>query len=178
MIGTANRGLGSTMPTDFKSINRNDQVVMVAAILGFIASFFPFYGASVTGLGSASVNAWHSYGFLGVLLLLIGGAIIAAKVFASLPDLPVGVHVAAAAAAGLGTLILLLHGLTFSHPTVPGISWGMKWGAYVIIIVGAIETAFAFMGARESGEDIPGMSSGSGGATAPPPPPPPPPPAA
>jgi hypothetical protein len=172
MIGTANRGLGSAMATDFKSINRNDQVVMVAAVLGFIASFFPFYGASVSGLGSASVNAWHSYGFLGVLLLIIGGAIIAATVFASMPDLPVGAHVAAAASAGLGTLILLLHGLTFSHPTIPGISWGMKWGAYVIIIVGAVETVFAFLGAKESGEDIPGMSGGSTGTAASPPPPP------
>jgi hypothetical protein len=164
------------MAVDLKTINRNDQVVMGATILAFIASFFPFYGASVSGGGfsaSASVNAWHSYGFIGVLLLLIGGLIIAAATFAasSMPKLPVGVHVAAAAAAGLGTFILLIHGLTFSHPTIPGVDWGMKWGAWFIIIVGIIETVFAVMGMREAGETMPQFGGGSTPSAPPPAPP-------
>jgi hypothetical protein len=142
-----------------QEINRNDLGVMGAGVLALIASFFPFYGASVSSgvfHASANVSAWHSYGFVGVLLLLIAAGAIAAQTFAgdSMPSLPVGLHVAAGAAAGLGTLILLLHGLTFSHPTFPGVSYGMKWGAYVIIVIGAIETVFAVLGMRESGEKM------------------------
>lgn len=151
---------------DISSINRNDLAVMIAGAVALISSFFPFYGASVSGGGfhvSSSVSAWHSYGFLGVLLLLLGAIAIAVKTFAagSVPSLPIGIHVLAGGLAAVGTLILLIHGVAYSHPDIPGVDWGMKWGAYVIIIVGIAESVFAFLGARESGEQMPSMPHAS-----------------
>ena len=81
---------------DVKQIKRNDQVILGAGILFLLLSFFaPFYGVSYHGGGfggSASVTAWHSYGFLAVLLIVIAVAIVAARVLgnASLPALPIG----------------------------------------------------------------------------------------
>src|SRR5438105_15827433 len=123
---------------DLKQINRNDQGILGAGVLFLLLSFFvPFYGVTVSSIGgfggSASVTAWHSYGFLGVLLVLIAVGIVAARVFgnASLPTLPVGPNLLVAGLATLGTLLLLLRGFTYKTASGPGISVGLKWGAYV-----------------------------------------------
>jgi hypothetical protein len=52
--------------------------------------------------------------------------------------------------AALGTLLLILRGVTYK--TFPGV--GLQWGAYVIFIAGAAVTAFAVMNFRSSGEKL------------------------
>ena len=94
---------------DVKQIKRNDQVILGAGILFLLLSFFaPFYGytgPTIRGFGGLSVTAWHSYGFLGVLLIIIAVGIVAARVFgnASLPTLPVGPNLLVAGLATLGS---------------------------------------------------------------------------
>src|SRR5471030_162345 len=112
---------GWAMPGfDLKQIKRNDQVILGAGILFLLLSFFaPFYGVSFHGAGglggSASVTAWHSYGFLAVLLIIIAVAIVAVRVLgnASLPALPIGPNLLVVVVSGLGTLLLLLRGFTY-----------------------------------------------------------------
>jgi hypothetical protein len=166
---------------DLKQIKRNDQVILGAGILFLLLSFFaPFYGVSYHGLGgiggSASVTAWHSYGFLAVLLIIIAVAIVAFRVFAngSLPALPVGPNVLVAGLALLGTLLLFLRGFTYKTASGGGYSVGLKWGAWVLYILAIAVVVGAILNLRASGEkiawDATAMNKGaaSGGAVVPP----------
>jgi hypothetical protein len=156
---------------DVKQIKRNDQVILGAGILFLLLSFFaPFYGytgPSIRGFGGLSVTAWHSYGFLGVLLIIIAVGIVAARVFgnASLPALPVGPNVLVAGLATLGFLLLLLRGITYQG----GRDVGFKWGAWVLFILALAVIVGAFLNFKESGEKIawdPTAMNKGGGAAA------------
>jgi hypothetical protein len=159
-----------------QEINRNDLGVMGAGVVFLIATFLPFYGlsykGSLAGLGSYSWNAWHSYGVLGVLLVLAAAIIIAVKTFSAMPTLPVGLHVLAAGLAALGTLLLILRAFTYPTAHGAGASIGVKWGAYVVFIAGIAEVAFALLGMRESGEKVAWQSGPSAPADPPAAPPP------
>jgi hypothetical protein len=145
---------------DLKQINRNDQGILGAGILFFLLSFFvPFYGVSGHGFGggySYTVNAWHSYGVLGDLLIIIAVALVAARVFANfaLPKLPVGPNVLITGLATLGTLLLLLRGFTYKTASGGGYSLGLKWGAYLIFILAIVVVVFAFLNLKASGEKV------------------------
>jgi hypothetical protein len=161
---------------DVKQIKRNDQVILGAGILFLLLSFFaPFYGVSYHGAGgfggSASVTAWHSYGFLAVLLIIIAVAIVAARVFgnASLPALPIGPNLLVVAVSGLGTLLLLLRGFTYKSASGGGYSVGLKWGAWVLYILAIAVVVGAVMNLMSSGEKIawdPTAMNKGGGAAA------------
>jgi hypothetical protein len=160
---------------DLKQIKRNDQVILGAGILFLLLSFFaPFYGVSVhAGAfgGSASWTAWHSYGFLAVLLIIIAVAIVAARVFAnaSLPALPIGPNLLVVVLSGLGTLLLLLRGFTYKTGSGLGYSYGQKWGAWVLYILAIAVVVGAVLNLMASGEkvawDQTAMNKGGGAAT-------------
>jgi hypothetical protein len=159
-----------------QDINRNDLGVMAAGAVAFIASFLPYYGVSYSGAtvagvhvggGSFTVTAWHGYAVVGLLLIFAAAILIAVKTFATMPTMPLGVHIVAAILAGLGTLLVILRGFTYPHASFPGGSYGVKWGGYVLFVVGIVVTVFAILGMRESGEK---MAWQSGGAPAEPPP--------
>ncbi|HEY5200349.1 MAG TPA: hypothetical protein VIK18_18710 [Pirellulales bacterium] len=141
---------------DVKQIKRNDQVILGAGILFLLLSFFaPFYGytgPTVRGFGGGHYTAWHSYGFLGVLLIIIAVGIVAARVFgnASLPALPVGPNVLVAGLATLGFLLLLIRGI--SYPSATDV--GLMWGAWVLFILAIAVIVGAFLNFKASGEKI------------------------
>ena len=158
---------------DLKNLPRNDQAVLGLGILAFIASFFPFYGASVSVAGfhaSKNWSTWHSYAVLGILLVLAATVLAAAQVFggSSLPEMPVSVNFLVAALSALGTLLIILRGFTYDSESVPGASVGLKWGFYVVMIVCLAQVAFAVMRLRESGEAMPWAQRGGPAAPAPP----------
>lgn len=152
--------LGAAMPVDFKQVNRNDLGVIIAGAVAFIASFLPYWGFSYSlkGLGgfSSSVNAWHGYAVLGLLLIFAAAILVAVRVFGgtTLPTLPLGWHVIVAGLAALGTLLVILRGFTYPHASIPGGSYGVKWGGYVLMLVGVVEVVFAVLAMRESGESL------------------------
>jgi hypothetical protein len=85
---------------DLRQLPRNDQGVLAAGVLVFIASFFPYYGFKLSGKvpgnvfgvsASDSVTSWHSYATVGLLLVLAATMIAAVQVLAadSLPEMPV-----------------------------------------------------------------------------------------
>ncbi len=155
-----------------QEINRNDLGVMIAGVVAFIASFLPYVGASASFAGvhvSSNANAWHSYAVLGLLLMFAAAIIIAVKTFASMPTLPVGLHVLAAALAAVGTLLVIIRGFTVGNEGISGVDVGVRWGGYILFIAGIAETVFALLGMRESGEKVP-WQQGGGSATPPPPP--------
>src|SRR6185437_12994463 len=136
---------------DLKQVSRNDKGVLGAGIVALIFSFVShYYGGSVNVGGfhySAGVNAWHSYAIFGMLLILLATVVAAIRVAgaAQLPKLPVGPNLLIAGLAGLGTLLVLIRGLTAGSGGGPGYSYGIQWSGYIVIIAGVIETAFAIM---------------------------------
>jgi hypothetical protein len=142
-----------------RQVGNNDLGVMAAGAAALVFSLLPYYGLSykVAGSGfSASFNAWHGYATIGMLLIIAAAGVVAARVFAGveLPTLPVGWHVIVAALAGLGTFLVILRALTYPHISVPGGSYGVKWGGYLLFLAGIVETVFAVMALRESGESV------------------------
>jgi hypothetical protein len=138
---------------DLKQINRSDQLIVGGGIVAFIASFLPYVGASINIAGfhySVHENAWHSYAILGLLFIFVGAGIAAARVFgnASMPALPIGVNLLVAGLAALGTLLVLLRGLTAgSHISI-------QWGGWILILAGIVETVGGVMNFRTSGEKM------------------------
>lgn len=146
--------------SDFRQLGRNDQGILAAGVLAFIASFFPYYGASVSAggfHGSASTSAWHSYATLALLLVIAATVVAAVQVFAreSLPQANVSWNFIVLALSALGTLLLVIRSFTLDHGSVGGFSYGLKWGAYVLMILCLVQTAFAFLRMRASGDPMP-----------------------
>jgi amino acid transporter len=138
------------MAVDFKSLGKNEQGALVAGGLSIILSFFSrFVSYDLGPLGTHGISAWNGVGTLGVLLVIIATAIVGIKAFAK-ERLPEGIpwSLAALAAAGLGTIILILKGFTADYGN-PG------WSGWALFITTIALTAFAFLSFKESGEKIP-----------------------
>jgi hypothetical protein len=145
-------------------VETNDLGVMGAGAAALLFSFLPYWGVSykLAGVGgtSASVTAWHSYAFLGVLLLVAAAGVVAARVFGgvTLPEAPVGWHVIVAAAAVLGAVLVILRGLTIGSAGYSAfgssVSAGVKWGGYLLFLAAIAEAVFAVLALRESGEQV------------------------
>ena len=163
---------------DLRQMPRNDQGVLAAGLLVFIASFFPYYGVSLsgkatggffTGSVSHSVTSWHSYATVGLLLVLAATVLAAVQVFAgaSLPQAPVSWNIVVLGLSALGTLLYIIRSFTLDHGDVGPLSYGLKWGAYVVILLCLAHTAFAFLRMRAAGEPMPWAQQG-GAAPQPP----------
>jgi hypothetical protein len=143
-----------------RQVETNDLGVMAAGAAALVFSFLPYWGFSYSAksLGgvSASIDAWHGFALLGLLLLFAAAGVVAARVFfgVTLPQLPVGWHVAVAGAAVIGTFLVIVRALTYPHASLPGGSWGVKWGGYLLFLAAIVETVFTVMALRASGESI------------------------
>ncbi|KQY59098.1 hypothetical protein ASD11_05725 [Aeromicrobium sp. Root495] len=169
------------MATDFKSIGRNDQGALIAGAVALVLSFFSAYvtvsinGKGLPGVsGSSGISAWNSFGTLGMLLVIIATAVVAVKVFAG-DQLPAGVpwNLVAAAAAGLGTLLLILRAFTYDGGGSFGgvsVDVGPGWSGWALFVATIALTVFAALSFRDSGEKIPEFNK-NGDATPPPAPP-------
>ncbi|MCW2747876.1 MAG: hypothetical protein JWP10_1018, partial [Nocardioidaceae bacterium] len=95
------------------------------------------------------ISAWHSWPTIGVLLIIAATAIVAVRTFApaTLPD-TVPWNLVTVAAAGLGTILVILRAITAS----PG---GPGWSGYALFIFAIVLTVVAAMNFRASGEKIP-----------------------
>ena len=155
---------GSAGLDKFKSLGTNDQGALVAGALVIVLSFFGSYvtasydgpGSSEIGDISAGTNAWTSYATLGVLLVIVATAIVAIKAFAP-ATLPAGApwNLIAAAAAGLGTLLLILRAVFDGAPSGMGVSVGPGWSGYLLWIAAIALTVFTVLAFRASGEKLP-----------------------
>jgi hypothetical protein len=182
----------SSMP-DFKSLPRNDLVVLGSGVLVFIVSlFFPWYGVKFSGAASAlsqfegntTTNAWHGLAAFGLILLLLGLLVVAAQVFAgsALPEIPIGYSMIAAGLSVLGALFVIIKSFDLPSGSGFGVSVGLRWGGWILIVLVLVQAAFSVIRALSSGESLPWQTSagsfGSSPAGAPPMAPPAAPPAA
>lgn len=139
------------MAVDFKSLGKFEQGALVAGVVAIIVSFISRYLAADVGpLGTYGISAWHSYAVLGMLLIIAAVAIVGIKAFAG-EQLPAGVpwNLTAAAAAGLGTLLVIVRALT------AGDGAGVGWSGWLLFIASIALTVFTFLSFKESGEKIP-----------------------
>jgi len=139
-----------------RNVNNNDLGVMGGGIAVFVFSLFPWFG--VKGLPGAGGNGWNvgSLAVLGVLLSLAAAVLVGLRVFANitLPRLQVGWNFIVFAAAGVGALFILLK-LLFGYDTIIG-SLDRRAGIYLALLGALVESAFAYLAFKVSGETLPG----------------------
>ena len=151
---------------DFRTMPRNDQGVLAAGVLAFIASFFPYYGASVSTVGfhgSSSTSAWHSYATLAIILVMAATVVAAVQLFSpsSLPETSTSWNFVVLALSALGTVLLIIRSFTLDHGNIGGLSYGLRWGAYVLMVLCVVQVVFAFLRMREAGESMPWAHGGT-----------------
>jgi hypothetical protein len=132
-----------------------DGGVIALAGAAFVASFLPYVGLSLklAGLGfDYTITAWHSYSILGLLALFAAGGVTIAGVFGAVPAQRVGYGIAAASAAGLGTFLILVRGLTYGQDIE------LRWGGWVLIVVGVAETVCAIASAATAATHRAGLT--------------------
>jgi hypothetical protein len=165
-------GTSPSMP-DFKSMPRNDQILLGSGLLVFIVSlFFPYYGGKLKGEAAAaahqfgsqtssSTNAWHGLAAFGLILLLLALIVSAAQTFAkaSLPEIPVSYNVVASGLALLGALFVIIK--SFDLPSGGGsdFSYGLRWGGWLLLILVIVQAVFTVLRFRESGDALPWQQS-------------------
>jgi hypothetical protein len=144
------------MAVDFKSLGKFEQGALIAGGLSIILSFFGSYVTVDAGPISVGTSAWDSYATFGVLLVVAATAVVAVKAFAkeSLPD-GVPWNLVALAAAGLGTLLLILRAFTYPDGGLGSVDIGPGWSGWLLFITTIALTVFTFLSFRESGEKIP-----------------------
>jgi hypothetical protein len=157
------------MALDAKSWKRTDQAILAGAAVAFIAGFLPWYGytGSISILRNASISGWSSgfWAWAGVLLLTLAGVFLFLRLAeTTMPDLPIAPGMVVVGLSGLGLLFVIIRWLTF--PSVPGLAVGAKWGIWVALIAGLVETVAAVMQVRESGEPLPWAQSSATAAPA------------
>ena len=153
------------MAVDFKSLSKNDQGALVTGALAVIFTFIGSYitvsaKSSVAGVSySAGHNAWDGWSTLGSLLLIAAFALVAIRIFA--PEvLPAGIpwNLITLAAAAVGTVIVVLKGLTFGVPGgIPSdaVDAGPGWSGWVLFVLSIAFTVFTALLFKESGEKLP-----------------------
>jgi len=166
------------MAFDFNALGKNDKVALVSGALTTVLLFFPaFAKASVSYKGdtgglslgdvSESKSAFVEWATFGALLLIVAFAIVVLRVVVG--NLPDGVpwNLVTAAAAGLGALLLILYVFTFG-PDVPSglgdsvkLSTGPGWSGWILLPVSIVFAVFAFLGFKDSGEQIPDFNKGN-----------------
>ena len=145
---------------DLRQLPRNDLGVLAAGALALIVSFFPYYGASAKAGGfsySASVNAWHGTALLGMLLVVAAAIVAAIMAFSpdTLPKTALSWNVVVLGLSVLGTVLVIIRSFTLPSASGPGIDYGLRWGGWLLIIVCIVQSVFAFMRFRDTGEGLP-----------------------
>jgi hypothetical protein len=145
---------------DVKRLSSLDRAIVGSASVAFVTGFLPWWGYSgPLSLYGASVDGW-SAGFTawaGTLLMTLAGVyLVLRRSGASLPSTRVGPAVLVAAASALGLLLVILRWLTLPrvHGGLAG-SIGAKYGIWLAMIVGIVETVAAVAELRASGERLP-----------------------
>jgi hypothetical protein len=133
-----------------RNVNNNDLGVMAGGLVILVFSFFTWFSLR----GYAGWNGWNSgfFSFLGVLLGIAAGVLVALRVFANvqLPRLQWGWGFIVLAAAAVSAVCILLKLLIGYH----GLSRSI--GLYLSLVGALVETAFAYFAFKMSGETLPG----------------------
>ena len=137
-----------------KQLSTLDRVIAGAAAVAFVTLFLPWYGVSVGQLdvsGGGGVT-----GSVGAILLTAAGVVLVARKAGG--SLRAGSHAApsllVAGLAATGLLLVIIRWLTLPRydSSGPGLSYsvGPRYGLYVALLAGIVETAAAVMVQRSA----------------------------
>jgi hypothetical protein len=144
----------------FNSLSQGRKIAIVAAVVGLIFSFFHWYGASAS-VGSfsvsASINGWHGWGIVAILLFIVAGAVvlmpfIGLSVRKLAPTLPPAVTDATVVmAAGVIAAIAVILFMLTEGTGVSGANFseGPSFGAYIGLICAIAIAAGGYLMQRE-----------------------------
>jgi drug/metabolite transporter (DMT)-like permease len=109
------------MPDSLNGLTRTDWIRVGSAVIFFIASFLPFVGVSASSGAfhiSVSINAWHGFALLGLLIAFAAMILWALMRFASitLPTVRFPWELIIPAAAALGVVLVALRGTPTRAP--------------------------------------------------------------
>jgi hypothetical protein len=165
---------------DLSKLTNGQRIGLIGGIVVIINLFFPWFGISAGGFGSASGNAFDfGMAWLGSLLVIAGAVILGLKAFGT-TDVKIGALKAEQIAlllAGLGTIFVVLQ-LIIGHDAGGVLNLDRKFGVFLGPIAAIATTAGAFMAMQEAGismptaEDFKSLGGGGDDDDAPPPPPP------
>lgn len=145
-----------------REVTTSDAALMGTGALMLVDGFLPWYGIDIFTV-HVHVKGFSS-GFLawmGILLVVAVGALVAARVFAGQtlpPNTSIGPSALLLALSALGTLLVLLRLLTESSAT--------KYGLFLGLVLAAVQTAFAYLAFRASGEPLPAFGRSANPPTA------------
>jgi hypothetical protein len=119
---------------------------LVVGGLALVASFLPWYGASYSGSGvniNESVDAWHSYSSIALLLVIAAIALAGVSVGLTRRDARVAIAltIGAGAVAAVALVIELARMATLDTGTSFGVHIGFRWGAYVLLVTMVLQCA-------------------------------------
>lgn len=171
-------GYGASKPGgggfDPKTINPLDWAVLGVGLLTLIFSFFGFYSAKVSGAGvsqSTSYSAWHDifgggfFGWLGMILAVLGAIALALGLFAPQVNLPMAARTLAFEGFALGficeVLAIFIHPKFYHQSTSElgftyKVDFGHGFSFWVVLILTAAGTVLALMRAQQTGTNLPG----------------------
>jgi hypothetical protein len=139
-----------------RNVNNNDLGVMAGGAALLIFSFFTWFkvdAGAILGV-TFTKSGWTSglFSFLAVLLGVAAAVLLALRIFANvqLPRLQWGWSFIVLAATGVATLLILFKLLFGYH------SWERGVGLYLSFLASLVESAFAFLAFKLSGETLPG----------------------
>ncbi|MFT3898646.1 MAG: hypothetical protein QM728_00150 [Gordonia sp. (in: high G+C Gram-positive bacteria)] len=158
----ATKDLTAEARDDVKKANVFGLGALGAGVLALIFSVFNHYVYAkgvVPALGvqvrEGGVNAWHGWALVGSLLVLAAVIVLVAAVFFD-EVIPAGPwNLVAATLAGVGTLILIIRGLTLKESVdFGGIleeNIGIGWSGWALIVAGLATTVLAALAAQGKG---------------------------
>lgn len=127
-----------------------DKIALGAGVLFFIFSLLngfihasvksqTFMGETYGGGSQTNGTAWHSWGWIAVLLVLAAVILVALKAVDGIVPPTVPMPLVVAGAAGLGWLLLVIRAFTgggYPNPAGSGVSVSPGWSAWVLFIIG------------------------------------------
>lgn len=147
-----------------REVPLTDAVLMGTGALMLVDGFLPWYGVDLGPFGGVNVKGLSS-GFLAwlpIVLVVAVGVVVAARVFAG-QKLPVNRSIGPSAlllvVAGVATVLIVLKLLTDGSYT--------KFGLFLGLVLAAVQTAYAYLAFRASGEALPAFGRGASSPPAP-----------
>lgn len=125
-------------------------VVFLASVVGFVLSFFNWYGVSSAAGGSMTLNGWHGWGIATAILFAVGALFSLGRAFGLTAGSAIGESILLAImgiAAIVSTVIFMV---TEGSGYGAGYDKGPLYGAVVGLICAILMTGSALMVSQES----------------------------
>jgi hypothetical protein len=142
-----------------KHLSTLDRVIAGSAAVAFITLFLPWYGVTVAQF-SVSWSGGAT-GLAGAVLLTAAGVFLVVRRSSGslLAGVKAGPYAPVAGVAALGLLFVIVRWTTLPryHASALGFTYTVepKYGLYVALLAGIVETAAAILALRASGERVP-----------------------